>query len=542
MNLRTVLPQNHSRFSFCLVLLCCITIILLTSCIGGLPTAMVKVTIKVDGNQNVVNIASGKTIQNALDALNIKLSSLDQINPPAFTVLNADTTIEIKRVREEFSSEEKIIPFQQQTLKNESLPDKQQMIIQKGVNGKQQITYRKVFEDNVEVSKTIVKTVTLTESLPEIIMVGVQTPFTPVNISGKLLYLTGGNAWMMENSTSSRTPVATTGDLDGHVFTVSPHGDYLLFSRKTKQDSDEGAINSLWIIDLTEKGAQPVSLSIKNIIHFADWVPDKGLTIIYSTVEPRSTAPGWQANNDLHIFSFSNTGLEITKKDLINNNSGGIYGWWGTSFAISPDGAAIAYARPDSIGLVDMETGKTTQSLGVIPVQTRSDWAWVPGISWAYDHSVLYSTNHLPKAGIADEASPIFDLIALTQHDESPVLSLAPQAGMFAYPSTSPMFSANHFMLAYLQSIFTDQSETSRYRLMVIDQDGSNREELFPSEGASGLEPQQVKWSPLNSDDASAIWIGMIYQGNLWLVNPITKQTQQITGDGTISRLDWTKK
>jgi hypothetical protein len=237
-------------------------------------------------------------------------------------------------------------------------------------------------------------------------------------------------------------------------------------------------------------------------------------------------------------MSFSNTGLPINKSDLINPNSGGIYGWWGSDFAFSPDGELLAFSRPDGVGLVDIKTGKQTTLFGESPVQTRSDWAWVPGISWAFDHTVLFTVAHQPKAGISDEASPNFDMISLIQRSNSPIISLTSLAGMFAYPSVSPMVVENHFYVAYLQAIFPDQSETSRYRLVVMDQDGSNRQVLFPGEGSPGLEPQQVVWSPSGSDKGN-LWVGLVYQGNLWLANPSTKQTQQVTGDGTITRLDW---
>jgi len=531
---------SSTLLRFQLIFLLLVTGMFLSACTTIFPASSIKVTVQVEGSEHAVDLASGKTVQDALDLAGIKLGNLDRVDPPIFSVVNKPVTVNIKRVREDYTTEEKVVPFQQQTLKNESLPEQQTLIIQKGVNGKEQITYRLVLEDNVEVSRSVAKTVILAEALPEIVMVGVQTPFTPVTIPGKLVYLTGNNAWKMEGSTSNRIPVATTGDLDGRIFSISPKGDFLLFSRKTQQDAVDGSINSLWFVDLTEKSALPVALNLKNIIHFADWVPNKGLTIAYSTVEPRTTAPGWQANNDLHILAFSNTGASISKTDLINPNSGGIYGWWGSSFSFSPDGESMAYARPDGVGTIDLKTGKLSTLLAESPVQTRSDWAWVPGMSWAYDHSILYTVAHQPKAGVTDEASPNFDLVPLVMRTNSPIISLAPLSGMFTYPATSPMVVDNHFFVAYLQAIFSDQSETSRYRLVIMDQDGSNRQVLFPSEGSPGLEPQQVVWSPLGSDSGS-IWVGLVYQSNLWLVNPYSKQTQQVTGDATITRLDWSK-
>ena len=76
-----------------------------------------------------------------------------------------------------------------------------------------------------------------------------------------------------------------------------------------------------------------------------------------------------------------------------------------------------------------------------------------------------------------------------------------------------------------------------------MDRDGSNRRVLFPEEGAPGLDPQQVVWSPepLAAEGGAdmAYWIAVVYQGNLWLINSQTGEAQQITGDGLIDRLDW---
>jgi hypothetical protein len=69
-------------------------------------------------------------------------------------------------------------------------------------------------------------------------------------------------------------------------------------------------------------------------------------------------------------------------------------------------------------------------------------------------------------------------------------------------------------------------------------QDGSNRQTVFPAEGAPGLQPQKLVWSPA-PQGANDLWVALIYQGNLWLLNPQTVQAQQITGDGSINVADW---
>ena len=537
---------------------------LLTGCSAAVqPTtnSNIQVNLAVDGKQTRLDVPAGTTAQGVLDQAGLTLSNLDRLEPASYTLLENGATVTVTRVREDFSIQEKVIPFERQTVRNESLPEGQTMLVQTGMNGTQQITYRQVFENDQEVSNTVFKTEILTDPLPEIVMVGVQKPFTPVPIPGKLAYLASGNAWLMETSTGNRLPLVTTGDLDGYIFALSPQADWLLFTRKEKSPATENSevsnINSLWAIDLTEETPKPVHLEVNNVIHFAGWVPGEGLKILYSTVEPRATAPGWQANNDLQMLTFSATGKAIEQEEILPTSTGGVYGWWGTSYAFSPDGKLLAYARPDSVGLVDLEAKELKPLTEILPFQTGQDWAWVSGLGWAYNHSVLYLVTHVPKAGLeSQEASPQFDLAALPLYPTGvgpeeptqepgvlpgPLIPLVTQAGMFAYPVSSPMDQERgSFQVAYLQAIFPEQSESSRYRLVVMDRDGSNRQIIFPPQDYQGLavEKSQVLWSPAPFNNGN-LWLAVNYQGNLWLVDSQNGQVQQITGDGLISRLDW---
>ena len=70
-----------------------------------------------------------------------------------------------------------------------------------------------------------------------------------------------------------------------------------------------------------------------------------------------------------------------------------MYGWWGTTFSFSADGR-LAYSRPDGIGLVDQDGGYLKPLLNITPLNTHSDWAWIPPIAWGADGKSLYYVSH----------------------------------------------------------------------------------------------------------------------------------------------------
>lgn len=525
--------SRHRRLLFSLLFL----ILFMSACVPPEATQTnVTVTIIADQNQFAATLPSGSSVQDALNTAGIKLSSLDRVEPPSYTLLSNQMSISIIRVTEEFEIEEQVIAFNRLNVKNESLPEGQTRLVQAGKNGIRQITYRKIFENGIEQSRTVFKTETIEDAKPEIIMVGVPSPFMSVPIPGHLAYLISGSAWLMSGSTGERRPIVTTGDLDGYVFSISPDGQWLLFTRSSEKDPSI-EINSLWVVSLTAENPEPISLKAKNIVHYADWVPDRPNTINYSTVEPRSTAPGWQANNNLFRITFDEKGITRQPLELLSTNSGGIYGWWGTTFSWSPDGKRLAYSRPDSVGVVDMENEVFNPLIDLVPYQTRSDWAWVPGMNWSPDSKIIYTTTHFAPPGSANpESSPYFNVSAHVLGSNLN-LDMINQSGMFSYPSPSPMKNERYW-LAFLQAIFPDQSDTSRYRLVLMDRDGSNRQEIFPEDGSVGLEPQEIIWSPV-STPGSFFGIAVIYQGNLWLINVETGELHKITGDGSISKIDW---
>jgi Tol biopolymer transport system component len=515
-----------------------LTVFLAVSLLAGcrspqVTSADITVHITADGTTRSLTIPAGSTVTQALQSAGITVGNADRVEPPPYTVLGDGNSITLIRVKEIFETEEQIIPFERQIVRNESLPEGETRLVQAGVNGKEELTYRRVLENDVEISRAVVKSVTLQEAVPEIMMVGAQSSFAPLPIPGKLAYLAGGNAWIVDTSTANRTPLVTTGDLDGRIFKLAPNGRYLIFTRKSTKPPEK-EINTLWAV--RTDGGKPFSTSTSNVVHFADWIPGTN-SIAYSTVEPRATAPGWQANNDLYRYSIT-TG---ERRKILDASSGGVYGWWGMTFAFSSEGR-LAFARPDGIGLVDLDGKYLKPLLDIIPLNTHSDWAWLPSLAWGADGKTLYFVSHAPPPSlVSEEDSPFFDISA-TSFENDATVQVAQQTGMFAYPSVSALQSSareRQYQVAYLQAIFPSQSETSRYRLVVMDRDGSNRRTLFPASDAPGLEPQTPAWAPDPIDGQSGDFLAIVYQGNLWLVDSGNGQAYQVTGDGLVTTIDW---
>jgi len=493
----------------------------------------VTVSLIADSQRRDLRIAPGTTVANVLAQAGITLGALDRVTPPLYSLLADGTTVRVIRVKETFEVQQVTIPFERRIVRNEALPPGETRLVQAGQNGTQEITYRVLTEDGVETSRTPLRTTALKESIPEILMIGATSSFRTVSLRGSLVYVDSGNAWILSRDSSNRFPLATTGDLDSRIFSLSPDGQWLLFSRK-----QEGQINSLYVVAIFG-GDQPFPLAVYNVIHFADWSPTEKRTLAYSTVTPVSTVPGWQARNDLRLISFDEKKTVTPEKILLSPHSEGAYSWWGMEFAWAPDGSRLAYSRPDEVGWISKTGGTPHPLLTITPFRTLADWVWLPSILWSPDGAFLMTVRHGDPVGLeSPEESPVFDLIALPAGGGAPVV-LSERAGMFAFPSPGPLQKRSYeqgYNVAFLQAVHPLESDRSKYRLMISDRDGSNLEALFPPEGETGLSPSdtgEVKWSPDGSQ------IALIYDGNLWIVDVTTGQGQQLTGDGQVTAVDW---
>jgi hypothetical protein len=503
----------------------------------------IRVEIDVDGMLEVVEVVESATVGEILDAAGITLEGKDRSDPPPGMQVVEGSRILVIRVDEEFETEQEVIPFEVIRQPTENLPSGQEKLLQAGKNGLREIISVRVIENGEEISFSEVSSVIIEEPNDEIILVGVQSSIAPVELPSPLIYLSNGNAWLMEGSTANRTLVVSTGDLDGRVFTLSDDGEWLLFTR-TEEDDD--LINSLWTINIQSPQDSLIDLETYNIIHYADWVPGSEPKFAFSSVEPRVSAPGWQANNDLEIKIFSENGWTSRVNLLQETNFGGVYGWWGTDFQFSPEGDFVAYASPDQVGIIPYQEAEKVSYLEITPFKTQGDWAWMPGVTVGPLGNVIFTVDHASQddSQVVSEDSPVFDLVAIPLTGGG-VRTLVEDVGMFAYPLASPVTAKPtgeaSFQVAYLQAIFPEQSATSNYRVGVMDRDGSNQEVIFPPLDRSGLEPSSSwgAWSPKPELDSGYYPLAVIYEGDIWILEPETGFAWQVTGDGRVQGLDW---
>ena len=460
-------------------------------------------------------------------------------------------------------------PCAHRTVRSDAIALGETRLIQLGANGEEEVTYRLTLEDGVETQRRVARRVTITEAVDEIVVVGTRGSLTAVPISGTIAYISGGNAWVMRDTRGGRRPLTTEGDLDGWVFALSADGRRLLFTRRTGS-GPSAPLNTLWIASTTVVGEPPQPLLGLEGVIYGQWAADRG-SFVYSTAERTGGSPGWTAHNDLWLATLSEsqassgeaisstrqptvaltatpgvtatvspeivvdttTAFTIaTTGQVITGSNEGLYSWWGTNFALSPNREdQVAYADADRIGMINTASQQRTTLLEFPAFHTYSEWVWVPGLSWSPDSQFVASTVHAPaETGEDAEDSPVFDVWILSADGRIKV-PLVSEAGAWARPIWSPRGN----QIAYGLTQNPRNSQDSRYDLYVMDRDGSNKRKLFPPDDKLGLVAPQLTWS--SDGDQLAV----IYDGNLYVLDVADGRLYQLTGDGQSAQPRWAR-
>lgn len=511
------------------LLLIFIFALIIAACGPGRLPEQVIVSFTSDGETRELTLPQGSTVREALRAASVTLAELDRIRPPETSLLTSGMGITVTRVIQTNEQITETIPYNTQTQPDTTLAPNERRILQAGRNGTLATNYRLTYEDGKLINKVELSQEIIATPVPEIARVGPEEDFTTVPLSGTLVYLSNNNAYVVRDTSGNKRALTTEGDLDAHVFALSPDGRWLLYTR-----GNTATLNSLWVVDTKLATPEPTALKINGVL-WADFSPDSQ-SIAYSRGEPSPGLPGWKALNDLSILPFNN-GKPGKSKEIVKASASAPYAWWGTSYEWAPDGKRLAYANTASIGLIS-PTAKITRTLPIInfaAYNTRSTWAWTPTIDWSPDGQFLIAPLHSPSpSGESDEDSPAFDVAAL-QISGTLQPRLAVGAGMWAAPKWIGLEPAKR-RIVFGMSETPYASDTSRYFLNIMDRDGSNRRQIFPADGQPGI--RGLPDFTIAPDGRGLI---VAYQGDLYWINLNTGLTRRLSADGSISLARWAR-
>ncbi|NLF00880.1 MAG: DUF348 domain-containing protein [Anaerolineales bacterium] len=515
------------------------------------PDECCTVTLIADGATRSV-FTGALTVRDVLAEAGVTLDADDRVSPVEPTLVEDGMAIRVVRVDVRLETERREVPFERRTVRDATVPEGQTRLLEPGVVGVEELTYRITVEDGMQVERHLVDTVLVTAPRTEVVLIGAQADVSAVPISGTLAYLASRNAWVIQRTSRNQRRLTYTGDLDGRVFALSPEGTALLFTRAVTATGAEGArpadedggepdeglpdINSLWLLDLATVDAQPIDLGVPNVL-WADWAPDcrgeltgRGCRIAYTTAAPTESDAGWKAENDLWVgWPRATDGALLGLRRVVEPNAGGAYGWWGATFAWAPNGEALAYARADEVGVVKVVNGAATPLARFAPFRTYAAWVWAPSVSWSRDGALIVTTLHGESpSGDAPEDSPVFDVWALAA-DGTITAELSSEAGMWAAPSCAPR--GDWIVFGRARSPYA--SQTSGYDLYLMDRDGSDQQLLFPAAEELGLTYPEVAWGPQGDR------LVVVYQGNLVLLSLADGGAMALTNQGDAAAVRW---
>ena len=92
----------------------------------------VTITLTADSQTRDVQVAAGSTVLQALQQAGITPGDLDRVEPPFYAVLGNGDQVKLVRVKEEFQTEIQVLPYERQTIRNETLTEGETRLVQAG--------------------------------------------------------------------------------------------------------------------------------------------------------------------------------------------------------------------------------------------------------------------------------------------------------------------------------------------------------------------------------------------------------------------------
>nr|WP_156158111.1 3D domain-containing protein [Paenibacillus sp. VKM B-2647] len=135
------------------------------------------IRLTADGETKTV-FTTGKTVESALQELNITLGELDKVVPPLEAGISDDAAVKIVRVKKVLEQVTEPIAYETEKKTDSTLLKGKEQVVQEGKEGVLAKTKEKVFEDGQLVAENVVDQSVAQESVKKVVAVGTKPPVT----------------------------------------------------------------------------------------------------------------------------------------------------------------------------------------------------------------------------------------------------------------------------------------------------------------------------------------------------------------------------
>ncbi len=276
-----------------------------------------------------------------------------------------------------------------------------------------------------------------------------------------LLLLVYSQQDMLLSSVGYNPPCILTSGYGDYDPLISPDGNKVIFKRPAGGGETDLELFDLWVLELDNSEAYPLvttadlpgapdqwannsnSELLQRLPLQIDWLPDSSAVLFNTELK---VGYGVHPFNDLWIAPLEEG--PVTR--VLSDSTGG-------NFSISPDGEVLLIADFDSVMLVELESLVRREVFSFLPVNTASEFPFIPMAVWAPDSQYALVAIPDPEPySFEPEPSPL-EIWRLPRNGEAELCSssssfnfwdamsgdlISPDGQHFAY-STGPFLKGN---------------------------------------------------------------------------------------------------
>ena len=275
------------------------------------------------------------------------------------------------------------------------------------------------------------------------------------------------NAYYWDESLAAPIQLTSTNDVQEAI--VSPDGARIALVRST-----DWTTYALDVINADASGLRNLVLpagfaalprpddSIASVPDQVSWVP--GSEMLAMTTRNTFEGPGSSSGESLFLIDSSTSAMSI----LLTVESE-----WSWGFTYSPDGSLIAISRPEGLDIYNADGTLVVADLVTYPfVNTASEYAWIPEVTWSADGTALaFTVPPQDPWTFTPAASSVY-----YWNTAQPTAALNFTAEMTYWPMEIASIAPDLSKLLYL--VREGAPEDNRYALNLVNLDGSGTQQI----------------------------------------------------------------